>query len=96
MSEITSWVRQYLAHDLGFDDLVDRLRDYPFADPWRNHPDMPTDTVGRNEYLDAHVPDVEGTLLELRECTVREGLPWEAYQRILGELAATSPSDPQR
>ena len=87
MSEITAWVRDYVAQRIDYEALRDRLIGFDFADPWRNHPEMPTDPDARNEYLDTHVPDADGTWLELRDTVVREGLPWDAYRRLRADLA---------
>lgn len=87
MSEITEWVRDYVAGDSTYETLLHRLTQFEFADPWRNHPEVPIDPEARNAYFDDHVPDIEGTLLELRDSVTREGLPWEVYRRLRADLA---------
>ena len=87
MSEITDWVREYVAQRIDYETLRDRLGDFAFADPWRNHPDLPIDTAARNAYLDTHVPDADGTWLELRAAVTDAGLPWDVYRRLRADLA---------
>ena len=87
MSAISESVRAYVDGRIDYDELRDRLAAFAFADPWRHHPDLPTDVEARNDYCDTHVPDTDGTLLELREAVVHEGLPWDVYRRLRADLA---------
>lgn len=88
MSEITAWVRDYVRGDMTYDELRARLADVEFLDPWRSHPEMPTNVDERNAFIDSHVPEHDGTVLELRDAVTREGLPWEVYRRLLSDLAS--------
>lgn len=87
MSAITEWVREFVDGRISYETLRNRLSQFDLADPWRDHPDLPVDTDARNAYCDSHVPNTEGTLLELRDTVTGEGLPWEVYRRLRLDLA---------
>lgn len=90
MSQISDWVREYVAGRLPYEQLRDRLADFPFTDPWSGHVDDSMTVQERNEVIDTEQPNTDGTLLELRDATVHLGLPWEVYRRLRSDLALPS------
>lgn len=90
MSQISDWVREYVAGRLPYEQLRDRLAGFAFADPWSRLVDASTTVLERNEIIDTEQPDTDGTLLELREATVHLGLPWDVYRRLRSDLALPS------
>lgn len=94
MSRISEWVREYLAGDISYEQMLDRLAGFPLADPWARHLATTSTVAERNAVVDSSTPDIEGTLLELRDATVHLGLPWDVYRRLRSDLAAAARNDP--
>lgn len=96
MSQISEWVREYLAGGISYEQMLDRLAGFPLADPWARHLTSTSTVAQRNAVVDSSTPDIDGTLLELREATVHLGLPWDVYRRLRSDLAAATRDDTGR
>ena len=83
MSEIIERCREYAQGRITFAQLKAWMDGFTFADPWRNHPNMPTDPSARMSYIDDNALDEDGTLWELMGAVRQNYLTIDQYWELL-------------